>query len=507
VDMNLRRANPPRERRCPTCGITKMSALGARCADDGAVLVAPYAVEQVLVSGRFRLIEELGEGAFARVFIAADREHEGTAQELVAFKRLRGKMRNHPEAIARFDREAKLLAQLQGVPGVVRFVARGVSDSREPYIAIEYLDGLTLQEVLRGNGRDLRGYGHLPPRVAFQIALSVLRPLEAIHRFEIVHRDLKPSNIILMSDSDLRLLDFGVARAPGHVDEQLTQENHTVGTPLYMSPELCRNSRVDQRSDLYAVGIILYCMLTGTPPFTGDPVQIIRHHEMTPVPVIPSGGEITEQMSRLVERAMSKSPDDRPPTARAMYDEIAAMLGAQPFAASQPGVSGDETAQDLKLAPAAWVEVPSDGTRSVRAVEPRSDPMPVPVLRVDPPLMTPRQVRRGVIAAVVAGLLGVMLAALVGGAGDLGDANASSDPQVIPATPVEPAKMARTEVRLQTFVDHVTDDSSVAGWPKEGLVVATKKRPITGCPAVEVCTLQDPTTGNCLEKERRRVCR
>lgn len=488
MNMDFRRADLRKARRCPTCGATYESLLGDRCSADGAPLVAPKLINQLLINRQFRVIEPIGEGAFARVFAAADCKAPPDAP-LVALKVLKPAMIRHQEALARFDREADLLGQLVGVPGVVQYIGQGKAEQGSPYLALEYLNGQTLQEVLRG-------YRRLPPLVACRVTLKLLRAIDAVHRMGIIHRDLKPSNIIMISADDeieLRLLDFGVAQSPNRSDRDLTitMQHRTVGTPYYMSPELWDDSRVDQRSDLYAIGVILYFMLVGEKPYTGELLQVSNQHKIAPVPEIPVAGDITEIMPYVVTRAMAKRADDRFSSAREMYDVLAAGLGMPSFEAVSLGTSSDtvliETDPWTSSTPSKGVTIVGSDAFTGR---PRS-------------LLTPRRLTRAASAAFVAFALSLSLTPFLQSSPEAPDVSVVS-PVGHPPTPrMAPARPIRRAQPEPVFVTHVIDRAELLNWP-----VAPEfkiKRP--PCDWSSKCTVHDPITKACLKRERVKVCK
>lgn len=503
--MEFRRPIEVLERRCPICGLQTSAGLAARCPEDGEFLVVPELLDQLLVDGRFRLVEPLGQGAFARVFAVSDRLVEQAAG-LIALKLLRPAMRHHQEALARFEREGDLLGKLAGVRGVVDLIHRGRTGAGDPFLALEYVDGQTLQSVLKG-------YGHLPPRVACRIVLALLETLDAIHRLGIVHRDLKPSNLILLSagdDVDLRLLDFGIAQAPDRSDRQLTMQHRTVGTPHYMSPELWNGSRVDLRSDLYATGVIMYYMLVGVQPFVGDTVQIANQHKTSPVPRLVTGGEVSSIMGDVIARAMSKLPEQRYASAEEMYDALAGGLDLPTLAEVRIARGGSTL---IDLAPAAEQISPPI------SIPTASSSHRVAAGAIRPPHPDRRRVARAGLYAGAAGLLAAAIHTL------------GADPTDPPAAAVRSATSAPDGDG--GGVEWVADGFAAiaaGGWTPgvatadltapAGAGAVEAPEPSDAPPArgaaprcrsvtVEACAVVDPITGGCLEttRTRRRVCR
>ena len=216
-----------------------------------------------LFDGRYRIVRKLGSGGMADVYLAEDEE----LGRRVAIKILNDRHANDESFVERFRREAKNAAGLSH-PNIVSIYDRGEAEGTY-YIAMEYLDGRSLKELVVARGP-------LPIGDAIEFTRQVLGALRFAHRKGVVHRDIKPHNVMADADGRLKVTDFGIARAGV---SQMTEAGSIIGTAQYLSPEQARGAAVDQRSDLYSVGIVLYEMLTGTVPFTGDsPVEIAMKH-------------------------------------------------------------------------------------------------------------------------------------------------------------------------------------------------------------------------------------
>src|SRR6185437_6503577 len=192
------------------------------------------------------------------------------------------------------------------------------------YIAMEFLDGRTLKELLVRNGPT-------PPAIAIDYARQILGALSFAHRHGIVHRDIKPHNIVVGPDGRLKVTDFGIARSGA---SQMTEAGSIIGTAQYLSPEQARGTMVDQRSDLYSVGIVLYEMLTGSVPFTGDtPLEIaMKHLSTTPEPPSEKRPDVPHELDMVVLRALAKRPEDRYQTAEEMDADLARAARGQAVA-------------------------------------------------------------------------------------------------------------------------------------------------------------------------------
>ena len=223
-----------------------------------------------LFDGRYRIMRKLGSGGMANVYLAEDQE----LGRRVAIKILNDRHAGDDQFVARFRREAKNAASLSH-PNIVSIYDRGEAEGTY-YIAMEYLDGKSLKELILARGP-------APVSVAVDYARQILAALRFAHRNGLVHRDIKPHNVLVDGEGRLKVTDFGIARAGA---SQMTEEGSIIGTAQYLSPEQARGTQVDQTSDLYSLGIVLYEMLTGAVPFTGDsPVEIaMKHLSATPEP-------------------------------------------------------------------------------------------------------------------------------------------------------------------------------------------------------------------------------
>ena len=223
-----------------------------------------------LFDGRYQVVRKLGAGGMANVYLAEDQE----LGRRVAIKILNDRHANDEQFVERFRREAKNAAALSH-PNIVSIYDRGEAEGTY-YIAMEYLDGRSLKELIVSRGP-------APMTVAIEYARQILSALRFAHRHGIVHRDIKPHNVLVDAEGRVKVTDFGIARAGA---SQMTEAGSIVGTAQYLSPEQARGTDVDQRSDLYSLGIVLYELLTGKVPFTGDtPVEIaMKHLSQTPEP-------------------------------------------------------------------------------------------------------------------------------------------------------------------------------------------------------------------------------
>jgi eukaryotic-like serine/threonine-protein kinase len=262
-----------------------------------------------LFDGRYRIIRKLGSGGMANVYLAEDQE----LGRRVAIKILNDRHANDDQFVERFRREAKNAAGLSH-PNIVSIYDRGEAEGTY-YIAMEYLDGRSLKELIVSRGP-------APIHVAIDYTRKILDALRFAHRNGIVHRDIKPHNVIVDPEGRAKVTDFGIARAG---TSQMTEVGSIIGTAQYLSPEQAKGAPVDQTSDLYSVGIVLYELLTGKVPFSGDsPVEIaMKHISATPDPPSTLRPEVPEDLDMVVLRALAKTPEQRYQSAEEMDRDLA----------------------------------------------------------------------------------------------------------------------------------------------------------------------------------------
>src|SRR5215208_3789760 len=247
-----------------------------------------------LVDGRYRIIRRLGSGGMADVYCAEDTQ---LGRE-VALKLLYRRIAEDEEFVERFRREASSAAGLQH-PNVVQVFDRSEWDGTY-YIAMEFLEGRNLKQIVRD-------HGPLEPALAVDIVLQILKAARFAHRRGVVHRDIKPHNVIVDAEGRAKVTDFGIARA-GSSD--MTETGSIMGTAQYLSPEQAQGHPVDARSDLYAVGVVLYELLTGRVPFDAESAVTIALKQVSEEPVPPSqyNPAISDQLEDVVMRALQKDP-------------------------------------------------------------------------------------------------------------------------------------------------------------------------------------------------------
>jgi hypothetical protein len=256
----------------------------------------------LVLAGRYELVKLLRAGGMGEVWSGVDQH----LSRSVAVKVLRPELAG-PELARRFRWEAKITARLQH-PGITVVHDVGSHDG-EWFIVMELLKGRDLAAVLA------KAPNGLPVETAMSLAAQAAEALQAAHTARVIHRDLKPANLFLLENGQLKICDFGIARA---VDATpLTHAGVVVGTPPYMSPEQCEGSPVGEASDLYSLGCVLYELLTGRPPFTGDdpPTLMLQHRNVVPAGPRTICPEVPAELDRLVLNLLAKKPADRPPSA------------------------------------------------------------------------------------------------------------------------------------------------------------------------------------------------
>ena len=339
--------------------------------------------------GRYELHRRLARGGMADVFLARDQ----LLGRPVAVKVLFPEYATDPKFVERFRREAQAAANLNH-PNIVSIYDWG-EELGTYYIVMEYVEGQSLAQILR---RD----GSLTVEQVTRVALDVAGALGFAHEGGVVHRDVKPGNVLVSPKGEMKVADFGIATAmTANADANLTQTGAVMGTATYFSPEQAQGHKVDHRSDLYSLGVLLYEMLVGQPPFTGEtPVSIAYKHVQEPVvPVTDHGVEIPPALAAITMKLLSKNPDNRYPSAGALVADLDRFRQGQAIAAAaaMPHVQGQVPGALMGAGGAAigaTTAVPSQPSQS----------QPLPVTYREPPR------RRG--GLMVAGVLlaGLLLA-------------------------------------------------------------------------------------------------
>ena len=282
-----------------------------------------------LVGGRYRVVRKIGGGGMADVYLCEDL----TLGRRVAIKVLLQRLLGDPTFVERFRREAKAAAGLNS-PNVVGVYDWGELDDAY-YIVMEYVEGETLKDLVRRHGR-------LGGSEAVRIALQLLTAVAYAHRRGIIHRDIKPQNVMLDRDGNVKVMDFGIARAG---DSGMTEVGSVLGTAQYLAPEQAQGQQVDERSDLYSVGIVLYEMLTGTVPFKGDTAVTVALKHVNEAPAEPS--QIVPGMpyalNQIVLKAIAKDRNARYQTADEFARDLRSAQAGGPLIAAAYDPSAEQT--------------------------------------------------------------------------------------------------------------------------------------------------------------------
>ena len=263
-----------------------------------------------LLGDRYLLGEMIGTGGMADVYVAQDQR----LSREVAIKILRSDLAKDPAFVSRFRKEAKAAAGLNH-PGIVAVYDSG--EEPAPYIVMELVTGHTLRELIHQDERVTLDHG-------LSIIEQVLAALEYSHQRNIVHRDIKPANVMATDAGDIKVMDFGIARAMDDLGATLTSTWNVVGTAQYLSPEQAVGDTADARSDIYSTGCLLFELLTGQPPFTGEtPVSIAYQHVSGDIPSIRAlMPDLPEDIETIVQVALAKKMEDRYQSAQEMLDDL-----------------------------------------------------------------------------------------------------------------------------------------------------------------------------------------
>ena len=332
-----------------------------------------------IFAGRYRILKQIGRGGMADVYLAKDLILDG---EEVAVKVLRTNYQTDPIAVARFQREARAMADLDH-PHIVRITDIGEEEGQQ-YLAMEYVAGLDLK-------RYIKEHHPLSNEEAIRIMGQILLAMRLAHTRGIVHRDLKPQNILLTPDGTAKVTDFGIAVA--FAETSLTQTNSMLGSVHYLSPEQARGSKATVQSDIYAMGIIFYEMLTGHIPYDGDSaVTIALQHFQKPLPsVIAENPSVPQALENVVIKATAKKLTDRYKSVAEMYVDLSSSLSNN--RRNEPKlVFDDATKADTKTLP----KVPQSTLTSipkapVQEGRPQSKPQPH---QTEKPVPSPKPTKR-----------------------------------------------------------------------------------------------------------------
>jgi serine/threonine-protein kinase len=330
---------------------------------------APHVVDEGsrILAGRYEVGDLIGRGGMAEVHIGYDRRLGRT----VAIKILRSDLARDPSFQNRFRREAQSAAALNH-PAIVAVYDTGEDVITEPtgvvahvpFIVMEYVEGHTVRDILRDGAA-------VPIDEAVEITAGVLSALEYSHHAGIVHRDIKPANVMLTPTGAVKVMDFGIARAVADSAATMTQTQAVIGTAQYLSPEQARGETVDSRSDIYSAGCLLFELLTGRPPFTGDsPVAVAYQHvrEMPPAPSAVAS-DVPEPLDRVVLKALAKDRETRYQTADEFRSDLEAVLHGAAVSAPAAAAYGAALAT-IPMNAADATQVMAPATAATQALPP-----------------------------------------------------------------------------------------------------------------------------------------
>src|SRR4051812_34020455 len=408
--------------------------------------------EPLVYNGRYEVQRRIARGGMAEVFLARDL----LLARPVAVKVLFPEFAGDPSFVARFRREAQAAANLNH-PNIVGVYDWG-QEGATYYIVMEYVDGKSLSEILRSEGLP-------PPDAAAGIATDVAAALGFAHRNGVVHRDVKPGNIMITAAGHVKVADFGIARAiAGGTDEALTQTGSVMGTATYFSPEQAQGHDVDQTSDLYSLGCVMYEMATGKPPFNGDsPVAIAyKHVQEAPVPPRRLNPAVPAAFEAITLKLLAKRPDDRYSSADELRADLRRFMRGQPVLADPAAVAAPVAASTQAAPPVV--------------------PTPVPVVPAEPPPVRNR--RTGWFILILFVLLAV-LAGLIFAFAKATNLIGKEDTIQVPSVVNENGVIAIAELR------------------KAGFVVDYSTRQNSDSVPADFVISQDPTAGTELSKGDR----
>jgi serine/threonine-protein kinase len=391
--------------------------------------------EPRVLGNRYEITKAIARGGMARVYLARDR----SLDRPVAVKELVPEFAADESFVERFRREAQAAANLTH-PNIVGVYDWGTQDNTY-FIIMEYVDGPVLSKVLRDEGP-------LHPRRAAELASEVAAALGFAHSRGVVHRDVKPGNVILTSSGQAKVTDFGIARAMSAPEENLTQAGSVMGTATYFSPEQAQGLQVDQRSDLYSLGVVLFEMVTGRTPFTGETPLAIAYKHVQDQPPAPSTlvSGLPAGLEAVIMKLLRKRPEDRYANAEDLRADLRRFLNGQATLAEQER--------------AAAVGTPTSAVAATGAAVAAAEP--APVAEPDPEPVDEEQSRTGMYLGILVVLLVILAGVLFWFARSLGDGGKVQVPAVIGLTKDE-ATSQLSELGFKVLATEEPSDTIEAG--------------------------------------------
>ncbi|GAA2736594.1 Stk1 family PASTA domain-containing Ser/Thr kinase [Pedococcus aerophilus] len=416
-----------------------------------------------LLGGRYEVGELLGRGGMAEVHLG----HDARLSRPVAIKLLRSDLARDTSFLNRFRREAQSAAGLNHASivavydsGEDRLVESGGATVPVPYIVMEYVEGQTLRELLNDRTR-------LEPAEAARITEGVLDALAYSHRMGIVHRDIKPANVMIGARGDIKVMDFGIARAVADANATMTQTQAVIGTAQYLSPEQAQGHHVDARSDLYSTGCLLFELLTGRPPFQADsPVAIAYQHVGQPPPR-PStlNPSVSPALDAVVLHSLAKDREARYQDATAFRIDLQAARLGRPISDAARGTAGTAPEATVAIgalgaAAAATTVLPSGASVAGGPGDPRAgNTASLPAIGHDPD-DEPRRRRGLAYALLVLAVVGALVLLALAGKSYLDRPPETPAQVAVPSVVDKPVETAEAEIRAAGLVPESTQVAS-----------------------------------------------